>query len=371
MKNVLIIGNDFITIYNYRKELVNYILSKYNVIILIPKDERSQYFEDLGCIVENLIISRFGMNPFSEIKTIKCIKKAIEKYNPLVCLTFTIKPNIYVGIATRTNKVPFIANITGIGTKLYKKGIFSTALFFLLRYSLKNASFIFFQNKSNMDLFKTKKVSSKNNNYVLIPGSGINVQEYEYSKIMPKNITKFVTVARLRKDKGYDELFDAIKIVYECNKNVEFHIVGWSEDDSYLKKIEKLSKIYPIIYHGNKSKVEVKLIMKECDCLIHPSYHEGMSNVMLEASALGRPCIASNIPGCKEIVNDEISGFLFEVKNSIELSNKVLKFIQLDYIKKNEMGLNARKHVEVNFSINKVIEKYMDAIEKIEKGNYK
>ncbi|GHU81181.1 capsular polysaccharide biosynthesis protein [Clostridia bacterium] len=365
MSKILILSNDNATIYNFRRELLKRLIDdKYTVVISVPDHERNKEFEEMGCTVEPTVLSRTGTNPINEVKLIGTYKKLIKKTNPDVVLTYTAKPNIYGSLACKSLGAPYINNITGLGAVFQSENIIKKIMLLLQKKAYKKSSCVFFQNKSNMSYFSDEKIVTKNAK--LIPGSGVNLELHcfeEYPDDSSK--IKIAFVSRIRKDKGFDELFEAIKELNKKHSNVEFHLVGWFEDDNYKAKIEEITTKYPVIYHGVKQPDEVHQIIKNCHGLIHPSHHEGLSNVLLEASATGRACLASNIAGCMETIDDDETGFLFEVKNSTSLVNAVEKFLNLTSAQRKEMGVRGRAKMEKTFDRNFVVQAYIDEIEKI------
>ncbi|MBO5321611.1 MAG: glycosyltransferase family 4 protein [Clostridia bacterium] len=365
---ILILANDFKTLFNFRMELLErFIKEKYEVILSLPKDEKNQAFRDLGCSVIENNLTRHGTNPLKELKLIKEYKALIKSVKPDVVLTYTVKPNIYGSIACRKCKVSVLNNITGLGSTMQSKGLKQSVMFFLMRYAMKSSEVIFFQNEENMKLLNQNKITGKAS--VLLPGSGVNTQKHTFVPYPEENgKIKFIVVSRLRQDKGFDELFYAIKKLGKRD-NIEFNVVGWCEEERYQKEIADLCEEYPVIYHGEKTQTQVHDLISECHCILHPSYHEGMANVLMEASSAGRACIASDISGCKEIIDENESGYTFPVKNAEKLFNCIEKFISLSENERKIMGENARAKIEKEFDRQIVIDMYLENINKtVNKG---
>jgi galacturonosyltransferase len=365
MSKVLILANDNSTIYNFRRELLQRLIEeKYDVIISLPANEQNKIFIDMGCSVEETPISRFGTNPIKEILSIKNYVSLIRKVSPNIVLTYTAKPNIYGSLACQICNVPYINNITGLGSVFQTENLIKKIMIILQKIAYKKSQCVFFQNLSNKEYFQRRKIVGTNAD--LLPGSGVNLKLHQFESY-PKYDTKirFISVSRVRKDKGFDELFEAIKTISKIKDNIEFHIVGWYEDDDYKEKLDFMQKNYPVIYHGSKSQEEVHMLIAECHCLIHPSYHEGMANVILEASATGRPCMASDIPGCEEAIDEGRTGFLFDVKNSDSLISVIQKFMNLNYEDKLEMGVLGRRKMESEFDREIVVNRYLEEIKKV------
>ena len=360
-KKVLIVVNDFTTIYHFRMELVEYLIKMgEKVYIALPDDGRNDQLKTYGAEVLQLAINRFGTNPLEDIKTFFSIKKIINSIHPDIVFTFTAKPNIYGGLACRFTKTPHVANVTGLGANFEKQNIVSRIMLMLQQFAYKKSKMVFFQNESNLSFFKSKKVVK--NNYALLPGSGVNLETNRFEEYPHNKVTKFITIARIRQDKGYDELFYAINKAQDENLNAEFHIVGWYESDDYKQKVESLGENSRVIFYNGVPHEEIHNLITNSDCLIHPSHHEGMSNVVLEAAATGRPAIVSNIPGCIEGVENNKTGFYFEVKNQQDLYDKIHQFANLTQEEKAALGLNARKKAEVEFDRQIVVRKYYELI---------
>ncbi len=358
-KRVLMVVNDFTTIYNFRIELVEHFIKMgLEVYIALPFDERNVKLTSAGANVVEIKINRFGTNPIEDFKTTLQLRKIIKNIKPDIVFTYTAKPNIYGGLACRITKTPYVANVTGLGANFEKQNVIAKIMLALQKIAYKKAKAVFFQNSSNMNFFIEKKVVTKN--YGLLPGSGVNLNTNPFEAYPKNSVTKFITIARVRKDKGYDELFYAINKAIENNLKAEFHIVGWYEDDEYKLKVEAFENHDNVIFYNGVEHEVVHKLLTSCDCLIHPSHHEGMSNVVLEAAACGRASIVSNIPGCVEGVNDQETGYYFTVKDAGELYEKIEKFCSLTNKEKAMMGKMAREKVEKEFDRQFIIDKYYE-----------
>lgn len=360
MKKVLILTNSINGLYSFRRELMQELISQgYKVNISAPNDTRTSYFEKIRCNMIDTPINRRGVNPISDMKLLLHYLKIIKQIKPSVVLTYTIKPNVYGGIACRLLKVPYIANITGLGTSMENKGIIRAISLFLYKAGLKKAVAVFFQNTSNKHFFLYNKIIHKQIARE-IPGSGVNLKHHVFEEYpMEDSTTKFLFIGRLMKAKGINELFTAAEIIKQEHPNVEFHFIGGKEEN-FDERIQELSKNKMIFYHGRQN--DVHSFIKESHAVINPSHHEGMSNVLLEAASTGRPVLASNIPGCKETFDDKITGLGFEAKNIDSLVNVITEFIHLPYEEKKKMGLSGRKKIENEFDRNIVIKAYMKEI---------
>ncbi|OPL08173.1 MAG: glycosyl transferase [delta proteobacterium ML8_F1] len=359
MGTIAILTNSINGLYSFRRELVEELLIKNSkIIISAPFDTKTNYFKDIGCNMVEKNISRRGTNPISDFKLLINYIRIINKTKPDVVLTYTIKPNVYGGIACRLTSTSQIANITGLGTAVENKGILQKITLALYKIGLRKSKCIFFQNKENMKFMQFNDIGIENGK--LIPGSGVNLSHYELMDYPESNHINFLFISRIMKQKGIDQYLDAAKHIKKRHPNTSFHVLGNCED-SYRDILEEMSEKNIIKYHGRKD--DVREYHKISHCTIHPTYYpEGMSNVLLESAACGRPIITTNRSGCKEIVDDGINGYFVEQQNTQDLIEKVEKFINLSVDERKQMGLAGRLKVERGFDRRIVIDAYLEEI---------
>lgn len=356
MSKILILANHYNTLRVFRRELIKELTSSNNeVIVSIPPDETENIktLESYGCEVVLTDMERRGMNPLSDILLIFRYYRLLAKIKPDKVITYTIKPNIYGSIACKLQNNVYYANVTGLGSVFQSEGLMKELITLLYRISLNKANKVFFENTGNRDVFVKSNILPLEKT-VVMAGAGVNLEEFSFCDYPSGGSDiKFLFVGRIMKEKGVDELFSAIEKIKESYSNVGFDFIGWYEDH-YEETVAKLEQQQMIKYYGFQP--DVKPFIKNAHCIILPSYHEGMSNTLLEAAAMGRPVIASNIHGCKEAVIDGTSGFLCKVKNGDDLYLKIKMFIDLPHISKSNMGQAARKHMEKVFDKRKVVE---------------
>ncbi|MEW6606921.1 MAG: glycosyltransferase family 4 protein [bacterium] len=356
---ILVLSNFGMGLYKFRKELLQRLIKQgEEVYISLPYDKYIPKLEEIGCQFIETNIDRRGTNPVNDLKLICKYRRIIKDIKPDLVLTYTIKPNIYGGIICRISKIPYITNITGLGTSIENKGIVQKFTLFLYRIGLRKANCVFFQNQSNKLSFIRWKIVK--NNYKVIPGSGVNLEQYSFENYpIDDGIIRFLFIGRIMENKGINELIEAAKHIKKYREKIEFHIIGFCEDE-YSEKLGELNKLNIIQYHGQLD--DVREHIKSCHAVILPSYHEGISNVLLEAASIGRPILATNVPGCKETFDDGISGIGFEPMSVHGVIGAVEEFIKLPYEMKKTMGFNARKKMEQEFDRNKVINAYLQEI---------
>ena len=363
MKKVLFLVNKDNVVYNFRKELVYALLDLgYNVYISSPYGSKIDLLTARGAKYVPLEIDRRGKNIFKDFKLIWDYYKIISTVGPDIVLTYTTKCSTYGGMVCRFMRIPYIINNAG----MYRIEDFNRIIWFVLktlyRISYSHASCLMYQNSYERDTLN--RIISNKAHYRDIPGSGVNLEEFKLTSYpLDDTIIRFNYVARIVKIKGIDELLECATRIKSKFKNTEFVLYGDFDDDAYRQKVKELEARDIVKYGG------IQLDMKPCiakaHAVIHPSYYEGVTNVILEHGAMGRPSIASDIPGCREGIDEGISGFTFEVTNTNALVKMVEKFINLPHEEKAAMGIAARKKMEKEFDRNIVTNIYLEEIEKI------
>lgn len=362
MPKILILANNDIGLYKFRKELIEELIKHNEVFISLPGGEFVKELVNMGCIFIDTKLNRRSINPFSDLRLLIAYKKIFREVKPDVVLTYTIKPNIYGGIICRLTKTPYISNITGLGTALENSGFLQNVTILLYKAALKKARCVFFQNRENTDFMNRKGIIKGKQR--IIPGSGVNLDYYKILDYPSDENINFLFISRVMKEKGIEQYIETAKYITEKYPCARFHICGFCEEE-YEENLEDLQKQGIITYHGMVR--DVREILKETHCTIHPSYYpEGMSNVLLESAACGRPIITTNRSGCREIVEDGINGYLVEQKNTQDLIEKVEKFINLSFDEKMQMGLAGRSKVEKEFDRQIVINAYLEELKNIE-----
>lgn len=363
---VMILTNSDTGLYKFRKELIGELIRENEVYICSPKGMYMEKFINMGSkFIPCTLLNRHGKNPLQEIKLLCFYKKIIFKYKPDIVFTYTIKPNIYGGIVCGRYKVPYVANITGLGTAVEQsKGLVQRLTLFLYKSGLKKAQKVFFQNQENQDFMLKHKVIK--GDYDLLPGSGVNLGEYAVMEYPRGENVDFFFFARIMKEKGIDQYLEAAKYIRNKYPQTRFHVCGFCEDEDYSAILEDYQKREIIIYHGFVQ--DIKSLHKISSCTVHPTYYpEGMSNVLLESCACGRPVIATDRSGCREIVDDGINGFIVQEKNSKDLIKKIEQFLSLTIEERRQMGLAGRLKVEKQFNREEVVRKYMKEVSRVAK----
>ena len=336
----------------------------YQLYISVPDadSDLAKNFEEFGCHLIKTEFDRRGMNPLADFKLMMEYRRMIKQLKLSAVLSYTIKPNVYGGIACRLIGTPQIANVTGLGDAIENGGWLQKLTVSLYKFGIGKAAQVFFQNETNKNFFVNHGIADTN--AIVLPGSGVNLTHHRFQEYAPDGVIKFLFIARLLKDKGTEEYFETAKAIKAKFPQTEFQILGWKEGP-YQQQMEELVKGGVINYLGTTS--DVRPYLTNVHCTIMPSYHEGMSNVNLESAANGRPVITTNVPGCQETIEDGKTGYLVQVRSSKSLIEGVEKFIALPYDDKVKMGKEARKFVERKFDRQIVVDAYLKAIHETQK----
>lgn len=362
MKKVLILVNHNVVIYNFRKELVQRLVSEgYEVYLSCPQGNRIEELKAMGAHFIETNVERRSKNPFRDLELLSHYKKIMREIRPDIALSYTVKPNIYGGIAARKYRIPQLANITGLGTAVEVQGLTQSIIVQMYKYAFRNVKKIYLQNRENLMFFKNHKI--KIESLELLPGSGVNLNEYTVSEYPDDQVVKFLFISRILKEKGIDYYLSAAQTIRSRYSNVEFHICGFCEEE-YKGKLDVLNSNGTVIYHGMIQ--NVCEFLRGIHCVIHPTYYpEGISNVLLESCASGRPIITTDRSGCREVVDNGVNGYMIRCQNQEDLNAAIEKFLSLTYEQKKEMGLLARKKVERDFDRNIVVNRYLQEIQSI------
>lgn len=365
MSKILLMGNSEIVLYNFRLELIKQLLNDgHQVVISCPNISGKMGMKkinemiQLGCIYEPVTINRHGTSIIEDIKLYYYYKKLFKKQNPDIVFSYTIKPNIYGAVAADRLNIPFVPTVTGLGIAVEKPGIIRNIIINMYRIAFRNVQTIFFQNTTNRQFFIDHNIGI--DRHKILPGSGVNLEHYYLQKYpSTEKSIDFCFIARIMEDKGINELLDAAKAIKVKYPHVNFHIYGFLEDN-FQEKLDQYIEENIIEYHGVVT--DVREVFRRAHCTILPSYHEGLSNVLLESASSGRPVLASNIPGCQETFDEGVSGFGFMPKNTKDLEETIEKFILLTHDEKEKMGIAGRKKVEKEFDRRIVVSKYIEEL---------
>lgn len=363
-KRIVIISNNSGGLYGFRRELMDsFIKNDCAVTALTPFDQKIDELCTMGIQLIETPLHRRGVSVLEDFSLILLYKKLLKALQPDLVVTYTIKPNIYGGYASRKLHIPYVANITGLGTAFQKESFLKRMVIRLYKYSLKSANTVFFENRENCQVFIDQKIVPEYKTCIL-NGAGVNLQHFLLSEYPSDETIRFLFIGRVMKEKGVEELFSAMQLLISDGIKCSLSVVGTYEED-YREMIHQYENEGWLTYYGFQN--DVRPFISRSHCLVLPSWHEGMANVNLESAASGRPVITSNIHGCMEAVEDGVTGFLCNKRDARDLYLQMKKFSELSYDEKKKMGLAARKHMEKYFDKKVIVSQTLEKIFRDEK----
>ena len=344
-RKIVILTNHSYMLWRFRRELIEDLTKKYKVVLGMPFVGHEQDFMALGIRCKQIQVDRRGINPVTDSALLCTYYRFLKQEKPDLVITYSIKPNIYAGLCCRRLHIPLCANVQGLGTAFQKPRLakFVTILY---REAFRKVKTVYFENTANAQEFIDRNIVPKEKITVL-HGAGIDLQMYAYQMYPENEQFHFLYLGRIMKEKGMDELIYACERLRQEGYAFVLDLVGFFED-TYKQQIERLVDQKIAVFHGFQQ--EPRPFYNDCDCVVLPSYHEGMSNVLLEAAATGRPVITSNIPGCREAVLDGRSGILVPKCDAQALYEAMKQMLSANRGKREAMGLVGRKWMEQQFS---------------------
>jgi len=357
---ILILANNDMGLFQFRKDLIKELLKDNEVYIALPYGEKVDDLVDYGCKFIDTPMERRGMNPLKDYSLYKQYKSIIRELHPDMVITYTIKPNIYGGLACKKMHISYVENITGLGTAFQKDGLLKTFVVTLYKMALKKAKVVFFENEENKQIFVSSGIIPEAVTNVL-NGAGVNTEQFSVMEYPADgDATRFLFVGRVMQEKGIEELFTAMQNLLKDGLKCHLDVVGWCEED-YTARLQQYQDEGWLTYHGLQT--DVRPFIEKAHCFVLPSWHEGMANTNLECASSARPVITSNIHGCLEAVEDGVTGYLSEKQDVQSLTGAMKKFCELSLEQRKAMGLAGRRRMEEIFDKKKVV---ADTLQKLE-----
>lgn len=363
--HILMTVNAAWNIWNFRRALVEALIAEgHKVTVLAPPDDSVNELEQLGCFFEPLEMNVKGLNPYDDLILLRRFRQIFLKLQPDLILSYTIKNNTIGAIAAKAVRVLFIPNVTGLGTAFLSGGVLRFFAESLYRIAFRNLPVIFFQNEEDRDLFM-KRSLVHDAQARLLPGSGINLHRFSPTEPPAEGSSLiFLMIGRLLKDKGVIEFVEAARRVKRSSFGVSFQLLGSIDAQNRTALSAKTVQAWVdegiVDYLGSTK--DVRPNIAAASCIVLPSYREGAPRTLIEAGAMARPVIASDVAGCRSVVEKGVTGFLCAPRNVTSLAETMIKFIDLSYAERLRMGQEGRKRMEKEFDEKFVIAAYRDAI---------
>lgn len=369
MKHLVFSGNTAWGMYNFRGKLMRHFVEKgFKVTVTAPYDSTfSPKLENLGCNFVDINIQAKGTNPFADFLLIVRYIRLFKRLKPDMSITYTIKPNIYASIAARFLHIPFLPVTTGMGYVFLHNNVVCKIAKRLYRFAFSNAEKVWFLNGDDMSIFREQKLIA-DDKIALLHGEGIDTQRLAFEKLpSQEHECVFILVGRILKDKGVVEYVEAARILKKKYTNAKFLLVGaiWKDNPAAISEmqLEEWRNEGAIDYLGTFE--DIRIPLRKADCVVLPSYREGIPFTLMEGASMGRPLIATDIPGCRDVVINEKTGFLCEVRSIDGLVNAMEKVIGMSPSQREDMGRNGRKYMEQEFAIEHIIRQYDKTVDKM------
>lgn len=359
--HIVVCANSTWTIWNFRRALVEALISDgHKMTVLAPVDDTGALLEEIGCRVLDLNMKAKGLNPAREFFTIKRIQNTLKEERADVALSYTIKSNIYCAIASRLEGIPSIPNVTGLGTAFISGSIIKFVAENIIKQSFKRCPFVFLQNSDDMQYFISKNMIDPAR-AVSVPGSGIDLEFFKPADISlcypEENI---LMISRIIRQKGVVEFVEAARLVKSRRPDVRFQILGdiAAQNHSAVSRNTLREWVEDGVVEYLGTSVDVRPHIARAACVVLPSYREGAPRALLEAAAMARPIITTDVPGCRSVVEDGVSGFLCAAKSAESLADAILRFLDLSRDSRSQMGFEGRQKMEREFDQRRVIDAY-------------
>ena len=356
-RKILLITNHSYMLYRFRLELITKLMESYEVVLSMPFVGHEEDFHAMGLKCINTEMERRGINPFKDYKLLKEYKRQLKEEAPDTVITISVKPNIYAGYLCGKMHIPFAAMVQGLGTPFEKPGL-AQLITVMYRTALRKAYKVLFENEDNAKLFADKNIVEPERQLVL-SGAGVNLNLYDEREYPHNEVFRFLYAGRIMAEKGCGELFEVIRRMHAENRRVILDLVGFYEDD-YRDQVKDLEKQGVLVDHGFMTDPRERY--EKADCVVLPSYHEGMSNVLLEGASMARPLITTNVPGCREAVIEGVTGLLCKPKDAESLYEAMSQMLTYTREEREAMGKAGREHMKARFGKDAVVAQTVAAV---------
>ncbi len=369
--HIVFSGNNAWGMHNFRSRVLSHFVARgFRVTVLAPYDaEWFPRLEALGCEVVDLPVEAKGTNPLTDLSLLWKYRKKFQALCPDVSITYTIKPNIYGSMAAQSLGIPYLPVTTGLGYVFLKRGLVSLVAKTLYRLAFRRASRVWFLNRDDVETFRrgrlvaTEKVEQ-------LPGEGVDLEHFTTAAMPTDSSVTFLLIGRMLTDKGVREFVEAAGYVRRYYPNARFRLLGavWKDNPAAISagQLEVWEREGNVEYLGATK--DVRPYIADVDCVVLPSYREGVPCTLMEAAAMGRPLVATDVPGCREVVEDGVTGYLCRVKDAASLADAMTRMIELPADERRAMGLRGRRLMEERFDVKHIIHQYDEAVDRLMKS---
>jgi glycosyltransferase involved in cell wall biosynthesis len=369
-KKIALVANSTWSVYNFRMDLVHHLLTRFDLLVIAPRDEFAEVLKKAGCNHIDISFNNRSENPFLDYKLYKSLKRIYATERPDFIFHYVIKPNIYGSLAAARCGIQSISIITGLGYTFDRDNWLNRIVSSLYKRALKKTKEVWFLNLEDSQIFLDRKLVNSDKIRIL-PGEGINIDYFSPQVNKPvarSRAFQFLMSTRLLRSKGVGIYIEAARILKNKYREVRFDLIGFYEKnhrDSISESEVILWQKKGIIHYGGFAK-DVRPFLRKADCFVFPSfYHEGIPRCLLEAAAMEIPIITSLNTGCKEVVYEGVNGFLCRPNHAPDLAKRMEEMMTLTSAERAEMGKKGRELVSEKFGIDKILPEYDRALTQV------
>jgi glycosyltransferase involved in cell wall biosynthesis len=331
-----------------------------DVVVIAPVDEYLTYKEKYPTVRHYglRLLDRDSTNPIKDFLLLLELIRRYKKIKPDIILHFTNKPNIYGGLAAKIAGIKSIAVVTGLGYAFINKGFVRAVMTWLYKFTASYHSKFIFENIEDRELFAQLGIVT-GDKAISVKGCGVNTTWYHpIPNGQKKDKTIFTFIGRLLYDKGIREFVEAARQIKSKRQDVAFWVVGEldAENPATIDKDDLLQWVEEdvVYYHGFIK--DVRNIIAASDCIVLPSYREGLPRIIIEGMSMAKPVITTHTAGCEETVEEGVNGYLVPIKDTKGLTHTFNAFLSLTHQKQVDMGLAGREKAVEEFDDKKIAE---------------
>ncbi|MFC5430221.1 glycosyltransferase family 4 protein [Paraburkholderia denitrificans] len=365
---VALVCNTAWAIYTYRQGLLRALTAAgAQVTIIAPRDRTFEPLAAMGCRCVELPVASKGTNPVADLGTLRALYRHYRALKPDVVFHYTIKPNIYGSVAAWLARVPSVAVTTGLGYVFIQKSRAAQVAKLLYRFAFRFPREVWFLNRDDEAAFKDQNLLAHPERARLLHGEGVDLEEYAFTPLPERDTFAFVLIGRLLWDKGVGEYVEAARALRARYPHARFRLLGpvGVDNPSAISRedVAAWEREGVIEYLGETA--DVRPFIADADCVVLPSYREGVPRTLMEASAMGRPIVATDVPGCREVVEHGVNGLLCEARNAASLTARLTDILETNRAGREKMSDLGRKKIEKEFDERGVVQRYRELIHQI------
>jgi glycosyltransferase involved in cell wall biosynthesis len=364
----VLVCNTAWAIYTYRQGLLCALTtSGARVTVIAPRDRTFEPLAALGCRCIDLPVASKGTNPVDDLRTLLALLKHYRALKPDIVFHYTIKPNIYGSIAAKLAGVQSVAVTTGLGYVFIQQSRAAQVAKKLYRFAFRFPREVWFLNRDDQAAFVEQNLLVHPERARLLHGEGVDLEQFAFTPLPERLDFRFVLIGRLLWDKGVGEYVQAARRLRERYPRARFQLLGPVGVDNpsaiTREEVAAWEQEGVIEYLGEAH--DVRPLIADADCIVLPSYREGMPRTLMEASAMGRPIVTTDVPGCREVVADGVNGLLCEVRNADSLATQLARMLDMSHAERRAMAERGRQKVAQEFDERVVVETYKDLVQKM------